>query len=177
MKNMEKLKFEYIKEIKCLRESIGKILVDITKDMYIFDGEPQYDDFNSIELRFHDNKLLTLVTLSDGESVGANCNPMKIPPSFEIGDGHFCQWEKTTLLQHVNKDDFISKRLTKVNAVLEIFENHSPVVIGWNLIFENGSNILFFNNGDDAAVCINEDPISIQTNEFMTYKIVDIQNI
>ncbi|MFL1503821.1 hypothetical protein ACI77J_21320 [Pseudomonas sp. O64] len=137
---------------------VGQRLRELSHDQYYFNDEKSVDDIGSLEWRCDDLAHVTMYLLSDGESVGADLSALEIAEAFELDDASSCSWRRENLFASLSVPSLVGKVITEVHGVIDVARDQTASLVGFNITFETGDYLTYLNQGDDAAVLINEPP-------------------
>ncbi|UFH50235.1 hypothetical protein [Pseudomonas sp. KNUC1026] len=140
------------------RTLTGKRLNALLHDQYYFNDEKYLEDTGSLTWQFGEGEVLSMYILNDGERVGADLTPGKVPPSFEIEPNAICSWRREDLLADLSATHLEGTIICSVEGILDAFINSEPWLAGFRVTFETGDYLAYLNQGDNAAVMINALP-------------------
>lgn len=134
----------------------GKHLRALMHDQYYFMNEKSLEDTGSLEWRCSEQPTVTMYLLSDGESVGADLFPLEMPASFELEPGVNCSWQMENLLEDLSATHLEGRLITEVEGLFDTAQDTAGCLTGFKVTFETGDYLIFFNQGDESAVLINQ---------------------
>ncbi|MEQ5837584.1 hypothetical protein [Marinobacter sp. NFXS9] len=141
-----------------IRSLIGKRLTGLARSQYVFNGEADEVDAGDLEFTFDNETKITLELASDGESVLARDGALSLPEPFDLDAESHCSWVSVDLLQ---ASRFAVLRHSILQAAYAVIGRWPAPVrdefqIGWLLRFDDGQELTYFNNGDDAVILLED---------------------
>ena len=139
-----------------LRQLIGRKINSIYNAQYFYDGKIRPEDLGDLEIKTNSSITVCFTLKSDGESVGAYMGNLSIPTSFEVGDGQIASWERRAVDR---KELFQNARITEIHKETLVYLSlEHQIISGLKITLSNGNYFVYFNNGDESAICFNEIP-------------------
>ncbi|WP_426201165.1 hypothetical protein [Pseudomonas sp. TWP3-1] len=144
------------------RKLIGQTVTALLHNPYYFNDQICRDDAGSIQWQCAEHLTVSMHTLSDGESVGADLLPIDTPPTFEIEPGAICSWRIECLLTRLSATHLKNTVITDVRGMVDTKLGPSNHLVGFKTVFSTEDFIIFLNQGDQSVVLLNELPADLE---------------
>lgn len=142
--------------IAVLRAIFGKRLAELSRTQCFFNGALVLADDGDVELRFHDGSVITLSLLSDGQSVGASTEAVRVTQSFSLDNEGACLWQKLALSDVEPWRALVGAKVTRISAFVDNYGSGQVAVLsGWLIAFGKFGYLCYGNIGDDSKLLYN----------------------
>ncbi|BCG24562.1 hypothetical protein TUM18999_27530 [Pseudomonas tohonis] len=145
--------------LETARALLGRSLAGVRNARYLFNGTPNAEAVGEIEFACEDGVRVTFSLASDGESVLATARALKVIEGFEISDNDRCDWRAEDLLVTLDAGHLVGLKVVEVEGLQVTYSNQDALFLaGFRVTLEEGDYLVFFNCGDEEAVCLNQLP-------------------
>lgn len=145
--------------LETVRTLLGRTLVGVRNARYLFNGAPEQEAVGEVEFTCEGGTTVTLSLASDGESVVAANRALRVPEGFDISDDARCGWRAEDLLATLDARHLIGRQVIGVEGLQVVYQQHEACLLaGFRITLEGADYLVFFNCGDEEAVCLNQPP-------------------
>ncbi|WP_236206762.1 hypothetical protein [Pseudomonas tohonis] len=145
--------------LETARTLLGRRLTGVSNARYLFNGTPDAKAVGEVEFVCEEGVRVTLSLASDGESVLATARALNVIEGFEISDTDRCDWMAENLLVTLDADHLVGLKVIEVEGLQVTYANQDArFLVGFRVTLEGGNYLVFFNCGDEEAVCLNQLP-------------------
>lgn len=135
----------------------SKILKKISRFDYLVNGKKNEEHAGPVQLEFHDDSILELDLVADGESVQFNWKEREVVSIEDLK----ADWFRIELSERKPFSNLCDERI--VNSDLLLFgaqedKQEEMRIAAFGFLFEKGNTLVYYNDGDDARIYVNELP-------------------